>query len=620
MRRKDFLLLGALAALILAMLAPAGIRPGFVPANFGDLYAYHYPMRHLIASSLEAGRLPFWNPYIFSGLPLAANPQSAVFYPLSILGTVLPLSAALSWDFVFHLLWAACGWSLLARKQGLGTLGALLLAACYCLSPFIVYRISEGIPTLLASLSWAPWCWLAWLCAGAPMLAAVWSLQFFSGHPQFMVINAAAMAVWGLLHPRRAPLLGRMAAAGLATLAMTALEWLPLREFLAHSVRRGWPQSYTTAYSMDAAMALNSLYPDAWGNPLDGTYAGPPSVFFETAGVFVGILALALAGYALWNGRRKSAALIALGMFLAAGGHNALYVALLDGPLGWLRTPSRYSFLCLWGFLLAAAAGWMLLQARFKPAALLKAAAVAAAILELAAWDRRFLGAADSRPYLAPNAAVAARIAGRPWRVMTDPDLASPNKTMLYRAMNVNGYEAFYLSGYPEYAARSEGRAAADASRTYLRRYDSPEMNRLGVRYFLSAAGALKENSAALPLAYFVDDRGSPLASDATVSIESPEHWKIEGALPAKARAIVAGVPLYPGWTARLDGENATLERWDGWLAKAPVPAGGRPGRRLVLRLDFIPTGWPRLAALSALSWAAWLLLGARRAARELRA
>ena len=60
-----------------------------------------------VANPLQAGRLPFWNPYIFSGLPLAANSQAVVFYPLSVLGATLPLNLALTWDFAFHLLWTA---------------------------------------------------------------------------------------------------------------------------------------------------------------------------------------------------------------------------------------------------------------------------------------------------------------------------------------------------------------------------------------------------------------------------------------------------------------------------------------------------------------------------------
>ena len=155
--KKDLFLFGSFSGLILAVSAPAWFKPWAALANFGDLYAYHYPLRHVVVSALQSGRLPFWNPYIFSGLPLAANPQSVLFYPVALLGAVLPLSVALTWDCVFHLLWAGLGMALLARRQGITPLGSWLLAGLYALSPFLIYRVTEGIPTLLASLSWAPW-------------------------------------------------------------------------------------------------------------------------------------------------------------------------------------------------------------------------------------------------------------------------------------------------------------------------------------------------------------------------------------------------------------------------------------------------------------------------------
>ncbi len=608
MARKDSFMLAAFSGLILVLLAPAWFKPWTALANFGDLYAYHYPLRHLVVSALQSGRLPFWNPYIFSGLPLAANPQSVLFYPVSLLGAVVPLNLALTWDFTFHLIWAGLGMALLARRQGMRTLGAWLLAGFYALSPFLIYRVTEGIPTLLASLSWAPWCWLCWLCGGPAWLAAAWALQFFAGHPQFMVVNALGMTVWALLHKQRVVLLWRLLFAGLGTLALTAVSWLPLAQFLGRSVRRGWPLMYTTAYSVDLRSLANWFYPNAWGNPLDASYAGPPSVFFETSGVFIGLLGLALAVWGLWRGGlTRALALIGLGLFLAAGGNNPVYLALLKGPLGWLRTPARYLFLCLWGLIAAAARGWKALEKEFKPAAIIKILIVLIAVLELASWDKRFLHAEDARPYVSANAAMARAIGGQPFRVMTDPDLASPDKTMLYRAMNVNGYEAFYLGGYPEYAAKSEGHAAADASRMYLRDYESPQMRRLGVRFFLSAAGELRQGSAPLPLIYFSDEAGRASTGEAGLELKSPERWVARGVIPAGASRIVASQPLYPGWRARLDGQSEPLELWDGWLQSLRIPSGLAPGDPFSLELDFIPTRWFLWALISSLSWVGWL-------------
>jgi len=606
MRARDFFLFGLWAALLLALLAPSWLRPGEALSNFGDLYAYHYPLRHLTVAALQSGRLPFWNPYIFGGLPLAANPQSVLFYPVSLLGAFFPLGLALTWDCAFHLAWAGLGVWLLARRSRHSAAGAMLLATLFAFSPFLVYRVAEGIPTILAALAWSPWCWLALLSARPGLLAGAWSLQLLSGHPQFMAINALAMAVWLLFERRALSGLARMAKEGALVLALTALQWLPAWEFLSRSVRKAWPAAFTGAYSVPLAAYLTWIDPDVWGNAIAHTYAGPPSVFFETSGVHIGVMGLLLAGTGLWKGRRGAAlALILGGAILAGGDNNPVSAAVLRfGPLHFLRTPARYLFLCLWGLLLAAGSGLRRLELALKARPGFRAAVVLAAMAELVLWDRAFLKSEDAAPYLRASPAVAEALGGRARRVMTDPELANPDKTMLYRAMNVNGYDAFYLDGYPQYAARSEGRPAADPSRTYLTRVDSPEMRRLGVAFFLSASGRLSPAASPYPLAYFVSPGGEFLGG-AALSILRPEAWRVTGAAPHGAERLILAQPLYPGWKAWLNGRAVSLEVWDGLLQSVALP--GAPGEGFVLDARFTPTLWPLWAALACLGWAAWL-------------
>jgi hypothetical protein len=615
MNRRDLSFFALGAALFVAFFWPTWFNPQKAMSNFGDLYAYHYPLRHLAFSSLEVGRLPFWNPYIFGGLPLAANPQSTLFYPVSLLGAIFPLPIAFSWDYLFHLLWAALGLGLLARRQGLSPASAWLLGFLYSFSPFLVYRVTEGIPTLLASLAWAPWCWLAWLYGGPGFLAASWSLQFFSGHPQFMFINILGMIVWALSRKRKGiGLLRRLALEGGPVAALAAVQWIPSWEFMSLSVRREWPEAFSLGYSLDWRTLWTWLHPGAWGTPIAGTYAGPPSVFFENSGVYIGPLGLALATLGLFKSRSKAGLLlIVLGLLLALGGYNPAYRWLMRGPVGFLRTPSRHLFLCLWGLLLTVGAGllWLEQTRRLDPS--WRAIAFVAAVLPFLVWDRSFLRSEDASRYLRPNPIVTQKIGGMPWRILTDPGLASPNKAMLYRSMNVGGYEAFYLGSFPAYAARSEGHPAVDASRTYMKRYDSPEMSRLGVAYFLSSDGRLILNPLALPLAYYADAAERPMQEPLSLSIERPERWVLRGRRPQGARRVILAQAFYPGWKAWLNGGEVRLKPWDGFLQNLELSDGILPGSEFNLRLDFEPRGWPLWAASSILSWLAWLALGCGR-------
>jgi hypothetical protein len=613
MSRDDLLVLGLWCAAVLALLSPVWTSPGAAFFNHGDLYTYHAPLRSLTASALQAGRLPFWNPYILLGLPHAANSQAELFYPAALLAALFPVMTALMWDQVFHLLWAGAGMFLLARSQRLDRAGAAVLASSFALSPFLVYRVTAGIPTLLAALAWTPWLWLAWLDGSPGLLAAGLALQILSGHGQFILINGAAMGLWALCRDGRRALLARLAAAGAAALALTAVQWVLTVQFLRLSVRSDWSGAMSGAYSLPSGALRTWLNPAALGTPLDGSWPDVLSVFYETCGGWIGPLALGLAAWGLYRGRRRAPAVVlaVAGIFLAFGPRGPLSRAMLGfAVLSYLRTPSRWLFAALWGALLLAGAGLSDLKRVRLPAGA-RLFAAAAAFLPLAAWAGMFLHPQDPSFSLAPRAKVSELLAGRPQRVLTDPELANSNKTMLYRMMNVNGYDAFYLKGVPAWAAEAEGAPAADASRVYVSKWRSDAAVRAGVAARLSAGGV--EQGAAWPLAVYVDAAGRRLLPDPQLWIERPERWRVWGSAPAGVASLELSIPNYPGWRARLDGARAALRPW-GFFQALPLPVPLPGGKPFELWVDFTPTGWAFLAALTALSWACWLAALARRA------
>jgi hypothetical protein len=54
-----------------------------------------YPWQQFAAEMWRSGNVPLWNPFVGNGAPLAANLQSAVFYPLNILYLLLPVERAM---------------------------------------------------------------------------------------------------------------------------------------------------------------------------------------------------------------------------------------------------------------------------------------------------------------------------------------------------------------------------------------------------------------------------------------------------------------------------------------------------------------------------------------------
>ena len=596
-RDRTFLLISF--ALLSLLFSPV-LLPGRIPGNFGDIFFYHYPLRHLIVSTLQEGRLPLWDPYIFAGMPLAANPQAVLFYPGSLLHSFFPLAWALGLDVFLHAALAGAGAYLLARKWSVDGPGAWALSFSYGLSPFLVCRIAQGVPTHLASLAWAPWIWLAAGSSSPLLLGLTLALQILSGHPQFCLVNFMALGLWtALKSPPRVLFL--IQAGALGTL-IAAIQVLPTLEFLGHSVRAHWISAYSSGYSLKPAYLLTLISPGFFGDPLKGNFGGYPSEFFEMFRLYIGIipLALALAGLvrnkALW-------ALLGAGIFLALGQNNPAYGLLQRGlGLDFLRVPARFSFFILWALWMAASAGWNLLRRAADGRTRAILAAVTA--LDLMLWTAPWVYAQKPGEALRSDPALIEVLRKSPGRIATAPDIPTADKSRLYRIPNATGYEAFYLADIARYTTWSEGAPAADGSRTYIRKWDTPFMGSLGVRYYISPAPAAPVGRGSpsplrLSQAYLYENpRATPLVRGAgSWAILSPEHWIARGDGPSD---VLISQINYPGWKAWVNGRRLRFGSWQGVLPAARVEDRGP----WTLHFRFLPWlwflgAWMSLAALA---------------------
>ncbi|MBI1919095.1 hypothetical protein HYS29_00720, partial [Candidatus Microgenomates bacterium] len=124
-----------------------GYNPGSYPTKlqYFDAIRQLYPWQTLVTDILKKGEIPLWNPYSFSGSPLLANFQSAVFYPLNLLYLVLP--QIISWTILVMLqpLLAGIFIYLFTREIGLGKIGSFFSAIAFSyslfMSVFLEYKI-----------------------------------------------------------------------------------------------------------------------------------------------------------------------------------------------------------------------------------------------------------------------------------------------------------------------------------------------------------------------------------------------------------------------------------------------------------------------------------------------
>jgi hypothetical protein len=413
------LALAAVAVLLFWRLALTNLIVGR-----GDLFFYFYPYRDYASAALRAGRLPLWNPYLFMGVPFLANSQAGFFYPLNLALAWLPVERMVNASVVLHAVLAAAGAYLWGRARlGLTRSGAWLAGLVYGLGGYFVAQVEHL--NQIQVLAWLPWLlWLFQWRAGwegflrAAGMAFIVALQLLAGHTQSVFICLVGLAAYAWLPPawealrRRAgarPLLaalGIVAVAVLAGAGLAAVQLVPTFELSQLSVRGGGlPFKEALSFSLRPGMLGRALLP-GWDAPL-----------FPEFVAYVGVsgLALALAGaVAVWKSapshprhlsRRGALVLAGLGLFLALGGYNPVYLALVKLVPGFdlFRAPARWLALYTIGMAglagigldrLVAHAGRVELRVRRAWAG----AAVLLAGLVLAGW---LLGG-DQDPDLAP--------------------------------------------------------------------------------------------------------------------------------------------------------------------------------------------------------------------------
>ncbi|MDP3988162.1 MAG: YfhO family protein [Candidatus Levybacteria bacterium] len=140
-----------------------GYAAGGIPSKvqYFDVIRQLYPWKTLSIDILKMGQIPFWNPYNFSGSPLMANFQSAVFYPFNFL-YFLPadrqgfFSQINAWTILVFLQVLLAGFFtyLFSREIGIGKKGALLSSISFSLSLFMSVFLEYNI--IGQTILWLP--------------------------------------------------------------------------------------------------------------------------------------------------------------------------------------------------------------------------------------------------------------------------------------------------------------------------------------------------------------------------------------------------------------------------------------------------------------------------------
>jgi len=372
----------AIGTLSLAYPALAG---RFLVNSHSDQYIAGYAFREFAASTLKAtGHFPLWNPYLFGGMPYVAAMHGDIFYPTFLLRMIMPTDAAMTWGFIIHVFLSGLFTYGFLRAIGYGFYGSLVGGLAYMMSGQIASYVSPGhdgklfVSALFPLALWMlyrafrggkNWAWGAF--------ALIVGLCVLSPHPQllqYLLLTCGAYSLFlafttldGIKLPRQTAILrlGFALLSVIVGLAIGAVQYLPVREYVKWSPRAGGLADYRTAtsYAWPPEELLNSYLPQFSGM-LDN-YWGRNGIHLHSD--YIGVVVLALAGLAFSglrsNPQRKqiifwSIALI-VSILWSLGGATPFYqlpYALVPGTK-YFRAPATIFFVGTLAIALLACVG-----------------------------------------------------------------------------------------------------------------------------------------------------------------------------------------------------------------------------------------------------------------------
>jgi hypothetical protein len=350
-----------------------------------DQYIAGYAFREFAAATLRAGEgFPLWNPYLFGGMPYIAAMHGDIFYPTFLLRLVLPTDVAMTWGFIIHLFLAGLFTFGFLRATGYSFPGSLAGGLAYMMGGQIASYVSPGHDgKLFVSALFPLGLWMLYRgirdgrSSSWGALALIVGLAVLSPHPQLLQYMLLASGAYALFlafstleeqRMARGVAVKRLAAALAAVvvgLAIGAVQYLPVREYVEWSPRAGGLADYAhaTSYAWPPIELLNVYLPQFSGM-LDA-YWGRNGIHLHSD--YFGAVVLVVAGAAFLgfrgDARRKhivfwTAALI-IALLWSLGSATPFYripYAIVPGTK-YFRAPATIFFVGALAIGVLAAAG-----------------------------------------------------------------------------------------------------------------------------------------------------------------------------------------------------------------------------------------------------------------------
>ncbi|MDD5260123.1 MAG: hypothetical protein PHD29_09180, partial [bacterium] len=226
---------------------------------YRDIVRYYQPMHYYASEGVWRGIIPFWNPYVFSGLPFLATLQHALFYPLNLFHYLFPFIIGFKYLFIAHYVLAGLGLYLLLRSFSLHPMSSLVGSLIFTFNGYMSSILN--LLTTLSAVAWLSFGLLFFMRAANPvkkpgtltvemnkgwlwsiLLSLVFALEFYSGQPEVMYFSLILLTAYSFYllwckQARPKSIVVVLLITGLVSLFLIQPLFLLLKEMLSLSVR-----------------------------------------------------------------------------------------------------------------------------------------------------------------------------------------------------------------------------------------------------------------------------------------------------------------------------------------------------------------------------------------------
>ena len=334
-----------------------------------DFVSFYLGLKQFLFNEVHQNHsIPYWNPFVFGGIPFLAHFESTIFYPLDILFWFISPEKAYGYTMGLHFVLAALFMYILVRSLGMGYAGSFAAATVYTLNGHILPVLNNGLMFRIQACTWIPLI-LFFLRKAvtskspnhyACLAGILWGFQILSGSPQDAFYTFLAGCFFLLCHAEFKPreirknrrLLFVACLLFITGAGLSSIQLVPAFEFVNRSVRTLFDSFALRAMgSYPLEGMITTVMPHFFGNYAQRSFwvSGTPwSV--PVYNLYVGILPLVLLCYIPFRNYSHRRLLVfsvglAIFAFLLALGANTPFYRLISYLPGFdsIRAPAKQS-------------------------------------------------------------------------------------------------------------------------------------------------------------------------------------------------------------------------------------------------------------------------------------